>query len=75
MDLCLSSMESSYHSAAIGHRNEYRLHSGFTCSLDYSTGCIFSCDLFLWRETVKYYFFVMGKMVIIYAPFLGSIGS
>ena len=24
MDLCLSSMESSYHSAAIGHRNEYR---------------------------------------------------
>jgi hypothetical protein len=31
--------------------------------------------LFLWRKTVKYYFFVMGKMVIIYAPFLGSIES
>ena len=46
MDLCLSSMESSYHSAAIGHRNEYRLHSGFTFSLDYSTDCILSCDPF-----------------------------
>ncbi len=61
MDLCLSSMESSYHSAATGLRNEYRLHSGFTGSLDYSTGCILPCDPFFGAKPLNIPFLLWGE--------------